>query len=125
MDSIWQQNYDPLNNPWLSTVLAALPVVVLLGSIALLRMRIHLSALLGLALAFAVALFVFRMPFKAAIASAGLGAAYGLFPIGWVILNLIFFYHLTVKGGLFEVFRTSPTRIPPDPRRQVILIAFC
>src|SRR5258708_19380679 len=125
MDSIWEQNYAALNSPWLSTVLAALPVVVLLGSIALLRMRIHLSALLGLALAFAVALFVFRMPFKAAIASAGLGAAYGLFPIGWIILNLIFLYQLTVKAGLFEVLRTSLTRIAPDPRVQVILIAFC
>src|SRR5260370_41898982 len=124
MDSIWHQNYDPLNNPWLSTVLAALPVVVLLGSIAMLRMRIHLSALLGLALAFAVALFVFRMPFKAAIASAGLGAAYGLFPIGWIILNLIFLYQLTVKAGLFEVLRGSLSRLAPDPRIQLILIAF-
>jgi lactate permease len=125
MDAIWKQNYDPFGNPILSTALAALPVVVLLGSIAVLRMRIHLAALLGLGIALVVALLEFRMPFSAAITSAGLGAAYGLFPIGWIILNLIFLYQLAVKAKQFEVLRTNLTRIAPDARVQVILIAFC
>src|SRR6266850_4895631 len=125
MPPLWPQNYDPLDNPVLSTIVAALPVVVLLSSIALLKIRIHLSALLGLGVALAIALFAYRMPIKPAIATAIYGAAYGLFPIGWIILNLIFLYQLTVKKSLFEVLRTNLAALAPDPRIQVILIAFC
>jgi lactate permease len=124
MISSWPQNYDPFHNSFLSTLIAALPIVVLLSSIALLKIRIHISALLGLAVALAIALLAYGMPFKAAIASAIYGAGYGLFPIGWIILNLIFLYQLTVKAGLFEVLRGSLSRLAPDPRIQVILIAF-
>lgn len=120
----WFQVYDPLNNSFLSTVCAALPVVILLGSIAALHIRIHLSALLGLACSLVIALLVFHMPVTAAIGSAFYGAAYGLFPIGWIILNLIFLYGLTVKAGLFQVLRGSLARLAPDPRVQVILVAF-
>ena len=120
----WTQTYNPLDNVVLSTIVAALPVVVLLGSIAILRIRIHLAALLGLAVALAVALFIYRMPAKAAAATTLYGAAYGLFPIGWIVLNLIFLYQLTVKRGLFEVLRNSLGTLAPDPRIQVILIAF-
>src|SRR3989449_1583402 len=122
--SIWPQRYDPLHSPFLSTAVAALPIVVLLGSIAVLRIRIHFSALLGLGVAMAIALSVYGMPPNAALATTAYGAAYGLFPIGWIILNLIFLYHLTVKAGLFEVLRGSLSRLAPDPRVQVILIAF-
>jgi lactate permease len=124
MAAPWFQTYDPLHSPVLSTLVAAVPVVVLLGSIAILRIRIHFSALLGLSTALAVALLVYRMPYKAAVASSLYGAAFGLFPIGWIILNVIFLYQLTVKRGLFEVLRDSLARIAPDPRVQVILIAF-
>ena len=120
----WLQNYDPLGNAFLSTAVAALPVVVLLSAIAFFHLRIHLSALLGLAVALAIALFVFHMPAKAAAATTLYGAAYGLFPIGWIILNLIFLYQLTVKKGLFDVLRHSLGSFAPDPRVQVILIAF-
>jgi len=121
----WSQNYDPLHNAALSTLLAALPVVVLLGSIAVLKIRIHFSALLGLVVAVAVALLVYRMPVKAAAATTVYGAAYGLFPIGWIILNLIFLYQLTVNRGYFTILRSSLATLAPDPRIQVILIAFC
>src|SRR6266568_3178380 len=124
METLWQQDYDPLRNPVLSTMVAALPVVVLLGSIAILRIRIHFSALLGLAVALGIAFFIYRMPMKAAAAATVYGAAYGVLPIGWIILNLIFLYQLTVKAGLFEVLRGSLSRLAPDPRVQVILIAF-
>ena len=120
----WQQNYDPCGNALLSTLLAALPVVVLLGAIAWLEIRIHLAALLGLLVALGVALFGFHMPLEAALATAGYGAAFGLFPIGWIILNLIFLYQLTVQRGLFAVLRGNLATIAPDPRVQVILIAF-
>src|SRR3989442_8320784 len=120
----WLQKYDPLGNTFLSTIVAALPVVVLLTAIAFFHIRIHFSALLGLGVALAVALFAYEMPVKAAAATTIYGAAYGLFPIGWIILNLIFLYQLTVKKGLFEVLRNSLGSFAPDPRVQVILIAF-
>jgi lactate permease len=122
---IWQQNYDPLHSPVMSTLVAAAPVVVLLGSLGLLRLRIHYAALLGLAVAVAIALGVYGMPPAAAAASALYGAAFGLFPIGWIILNVIFLYRLTVKRGWFDALREALGRVAPDPRLQIILIAFC
>ena len=121
----WSQIHDPLGNRFLSTVVAALPIVVLLGSIALFKIRIHFAALLGLAVALAVAVFVYGKPVQTAGATTLFGAAFGLFPIGWIILNLIFLYQLTVQKGLFEVLRDSLGSLAPDPRIQVILIAFC
>jgi lactate permease len=120
----WTQTYDPFLNPLLSTLVAALPVVVLLSAIAWLKIRIHYAALLGLGVALAVALGAYHMPAGPALTSALFGAAYGLFPIGWIILNLIFLYQLTVDRGLFAVLRGSLARLAPDPRVQVILIAF-
>ncbi len=123
-DSIWFQNYDPLHNATLSTFVAAIPLIVLLGTIAFLKVRIHFAALLGLLAAGLIAWGVYGMPASSALASTLYGAAYGLFPIGWIILNLIFFYQLTVNKGLFEVLRGHLATIAPDPRIQVILIAF-
>jgi lactate permease len=124
MEQIWAQNYDPLNNPWLSTIMASLPIIVLLGSIAIFHMRIHLAAILGLAVAVGVALFVFQMPAQSVAAATVYGGAYGLFPIGWIVLNLIFLYQLTVDKGLFTLIRMHLSTIAPDPRVQVILIAY-
>lgn len=120
----WSQNYDPFQNAFLSTAIAAIPVVVLLGAIAWIGMRIHLAALLGLAVALAVATVGFGMPLDMAGWTAGYGAAYGLFPIGWIILNLIFLYQLTVEKGHFDTLRASLAKLAPDPRVQIILIAF-
>ena len=120
----WQQQYDPLNNAALSTMVAALPVIVLLGSIAVLKIRIHYAALGGLAVALLVAVGIYHMPVRAATATTIYGAGYGLFPIGWIILNLIFLYQLTVQKGWFAILRTSLAHLAPDPRLQVILIAF-
>ena len=120
----WQQIYDPLGHAWLSTLVAALPIVVLLGLIAFVRLKIHWAAVSGLLVAMAVALFVYRMPAAPAVASAGYGAAMGLLPIGWIILNLIFLYQLTVERGLFDRLKDSLAGLAPDPRVQVILIAF-
>lgn len=120
----WLQNYDPLGNTFLSTIVAALPVVVLLSAIAWWRIRVHLAALGGLVVALLIALFVYRMPAVAAGATTLYGVAFGLFPIGWIILNVIFLYQLTVERGLFATLRNSLARIAPDPRIQLILIAF-
>ncbi len=120
----WLQNYDPLGNPLMSTLVAAIPVVVLLGAIGWMHVRIHYAAVLGLATALAIAIGVYRMPVSAAAATTVYGAAFGLFPIGWIILNVMFLYYLTVKKGLFAVLRDSLAHIAPDPRIQLILIAF-
>jgi lactate permease len=96
----------------------------LLGSIAWLRLRIHFAALLGLGVALVVALFVYKMPAKLAGLTTIYGAMFGVFPIGWIILNVIFVYQLTVKRGHFEVLRNSLAAVAPDPRIQLILIAF-
>ena len=121
----WVQIYDPLGVPVVSTVVAALPIVALLAAIAWFRVRIHRAALGGLAIALLIAVAVCGMPVPAAIATTLYGAAFGLFPIGWIILNLIFLYQLTVQRGSFEVLRNSLASIAPDPRVQLILIAFC
>ena len=122
---MWTQDYNPLNNPWLSTAAALLPAVAMLGSIALLKMRVHFAALMGLALTIAVAMGVYHMPGDMAAASCLYGAAFGLFPIGWIVINVVFLYHLTVKRGHFKILRESLSTMAPDPRVQVILIAFC
>ena len=121
---VWTQNYDPLHNPTLSTMLAAAPLVVLLGAIAILRIRAHFAALGGLVVALAIATGVFRMPVVTAAGATVYGAAFGLFPIGWIILNVIFLYQLTVQRGLFAVLRDNLATVAPDPRIQLILIAF-
>jgi len=121
----WPQAYDPLHNTWLSALLASLPILILLGSLALLRIKAHFAALLGLTTALSLALFVLAMPPNKALWAAGMGAAYGLFPIGWIIINIIFLYQLTQAKGSFAVMRDSLTGITRDRRLQVLLIAFC
>ena len=121
----WPQAYDPLHNTWLSALLASLPILILLGSLALLRIKAHFAALLGLAASLSLALLVLTMPADKALWAAGLGAAYGLFPIGWIIINIIFLYQLTQAKGSFAVMRDSLTGITRDRRLQVLLIAFC
>ena len=122
---VWSQIYDPLNNAWLSTFIAALPVIVLLGALGIFRVQAHVAALLGLAVALAAAVFVFRMPVEMAGKTALLGAAFGLLPIGWIILNIIFLYRLTERLGLFKVLQDSISGITDDRRLQLLLIAFC
>ena len=121
----WLQNYDPLGNAALSTLLAAVPVGVLMGLIASGRVRIHIAALIGLAVSFTIAVFGFHMPVQIAAAAAGYGAAFGLLPIGWLVLNLMFLYHMTVEKGWFDALRRSFTRVAPDKRIQLIFVAFC
>ena len=120
----WHQVYDPLGNAWLSTLVAALPIVLLLGGLALLKLRAHVAAFLGLGASVLAAVLAFGMPAGMAARTAGLGAAYGLFPIGWIILNVIFLYDLTCEKGHFKVMQDSLTGITRDRRLQLLLIAF-
>jgi lactate permease len=120
----WTQIYDPLGSPLLSTLVAALPIVLLLGSLGLLGWSAPKAALLGLASALAVAVVVYRMPLQMALASAAYGACFGLFPIGWIVLAAIFLYGLTVKTGQFEIVKHSVVGLSADRRLQALLIAF-
>jgi lactate permease len=120
----WIQVYDPLGNAWLSTLAAALPIVGLLVTLAVFEWRAQWAALTGLVLALAVAVFVYGMPASSAAATAVYGACYGLFPIGWIILNAVFLYNIAVASGTFETVKTSVAALSPDRRIQALLIAF-
>ena len=120
----WTQVYDPLGHWWLSTLVAALPVVVLLGALAVLRIKAHWAALLGLAASLLIAIGVFKMPVGMGARAAVYGACYGLFPIGWIILNVIFMYDMNCASGRFKVLQESLMGITQDRRLQLLLIAF-
>src|SRR6187401_3308420 len=121
----WTQAYDPFGNAYLSTFIAALPIVVLLGSLAFFHVKAHWAAILGLLVALAVSIFAFGMPAGMAAKSALYGALFGLLPIGWIVLNVIFMYQLTNSVGLFDVLQKSITGITNDRRLQLLLVAFC
>ena len=126
MLAVWNQRYEPVaNNLALSALVAALPVIVLLGLLGLLRVRAHYAALAGLATALLVALLVYGMPVPMATAALINGALFGLFPIGWIVLTAMFVYDLTVKTGQFELVKDSIAGMASDRRIQVLLIAFC
>ena len=120
----WPQVYDPFHGAVASTAVAALPLVLLLALLASRRVRAHYAALAGLVAALGVAMAVQGMPPGLALRSAALGAAYGLFPIGWIILNVIFLYHLANDCGMVDALRTSLTSVTRDRRLQLVLIAF-
>ena len=120
----WIQVYDPLASPWLSTAAAALPIVLLLASLGILEWRAHYAALAGLVSALAVAVLVYGMPAPTALATTLYGAAYGFLPIGWIILNAVFLYNLTVHTGQFDVVKASVGRLSTDRRVQALLVAF-
>jgi lactate permease len=121
---MFSQNYNPFHSTLLSALVAAIPVVVLLGAIAFLRIKAHIAALLGLIASLAVAVFVFGMPSHMAGIAALFGAGYGLLPIGWIILNVIFLYQLTVQKGYFKILQNSIGAVTRDRRLQLLLIAF-
>jgi lactate permease len=120
----WTQNYNPTGSEAVSTLLAAAPVVVLLGTLGLLRWSAPRAAAAGLAAALAVAIWAFGMPAPMALSAAGFGACFGLLPIGWIVVAAVFLYTLTVEAGQFDKIKSSIATLSPDRRIQALLIAF-
>ena len=121
---MWTQQYDPMGNWPLSTLLAALPVLVLLGLLASGKVGAWQSALCGLLTAAGMATVAFGMPIDLVAASAGVGIVFALFRIIWLILSAIFLYDLAVKTGQFDVMKASIARLSGDRRLQAVLVAF-
>src|SRR5512134_1020188 len=112
----WIQIYDPLGNAWLSTLFASLPIVLLLLALAVLEWRAHVAAFAALVAAIGTSVVIFQMPVPLALATAAYGAAYGLLPIGWIIVNAVFLYNLTVASGQFEIVKQSVSHLSDDRR---------
>jgi lactate permease len=121
---MWNQVYDPLNNATASTIAAALPVVTLLVLIASNKVKAHIAAIVALIVANVVAIFIFTMPANMSLRATVLGAVTGFFPIGWIVLNVIFLYRLTVEKGVFETLQNTIGGVTNDRRLQLLLIAF-
>ena len=122
---MWNQIYNPLGNAALSTCAAALPVVTLLVLIASNKVKAHIAAVIALIVANLVVIVIFGMPADMSLRATVLGAVTGFFPIGWIVLNVIFLYRLTVEKGVFQTLQTTIGGVTEDRRLQLLLIAFC
>lgn len=122
--TLWQQIYDPFGNMIISTLLGAIPVVVMLVGLGFLHLKAHIAAGAGLLAALAIAIFAYGMPASMAGNAALFGGLTGLLPIGWIVLNIIFLHQLTEQNGSFKVLQDSIAGITEDRRLQLLLIAF-
>jgi lactate permease len=122
--TMWNQVYDPLHSPVLSTIAAAVPVVTLLVLIASGRVQAHIAAIVAVIVANLITIFVFTMPVNMSIRASILGIVTGFFPIGWIVLNVIFLYQVTVTTGRFELLKRAVGGVTEDRRLQLLLIAF-
>lgn len=120
----WQQIYTPLGSLWLSALVAAIPIIFFFIALAALRIKGHVAAAITLLLALGVAIVAYRMPVPQALAAAGYGFAYGIWPIAWIIVAAVFLYKIVVKTGQFDIIRASVLSITDDQRLQMLLIGF-
>jgi len=121
----WAQDYTPIaDGLWWSTLIAALPLALLMASLALLRMRGHVAGVLSLAVALLVAILGYGMPPAMALSAAIYGFLYGLWPIAWIVVGAVFLYRIVVHSGQFEVMRASVLHITADKRLQMVLIGY-
>src|ERR1700688_1668999 len=122
--TMWNQVYNPFNNAALSTIAAAIPVVTLLVLIASGKVKAHIAAIIALVAANLIAIFIFTMPAGMSIRASLLGVVAGFFPIGWIVLNVIFLYRMTVEKGAFATLQQTIGGVTADRRLQLLLIAF-
>src|ERR1700692_75510 len=121
----WTQIYDPLGHWWLSTLVAALPIIVLFSLLAGLKVKPHWCAIAGAATAVLVAIIFFKMPPTLAALSFTYGVAFGILKIAWIVLAAVYLYDISVETGQFEIMKDSIAGITPDRRLQLLLVAFC
>jgi lactate permease len=121
---MWNQVYNPFGNATLSTIAAAIPVVTLLVLIASGKVKAHIAAIIAVIVTNLIAIFVFTMPANMSIRATALGVVVGFFPIGWIVLNVIFLYQVTVATGRFELLKRAVGGVTEDRRLQLLLIAF-
>jgi len=122
--NMWNQVYNPFDNATLSTIAAAIPVVTLLVLIASGKVKAHIAAIIALIVANLIAIYIFTMPAGMSIRASLLGVVAGFFPIGWIVLNVIFLYQITVATGKFELLKRAVGGVTEDRRLQLLLIAF-
>ena len=120
----WTQVYDPVGNVVGSAMAAAIPLMVLFYMLAIRRAKGHVAALIGLAVAFLLAVALWGMPLGTAVSSVAYGVANGLFPIIWIVVTAVWVYNMTVESGEFEIIKDSLARLTDDRRLQAIFIAF-
>ena len=121
----WTQIYDPFGHWWISTLVAALPIIILFGLLAGLKVKPHWCAIAGASTAVAVAILFFKMPPALAALSFGYGVAFGVLKIAWIVLAAVYLYDISVETGQFEIMKESVAGITSDRRLQVLLVAFC
>ncbi len=121
---LWHQNYDPAGNIWLSSLIAALPILFFFFALIKLKMKGYQAATFTVVIALLVALFFYRMPVDRALASVGYGFFYGLWPIAWIIIAAVFVYRISEKTGQFDIIRASILSITPDQRLQMLIVGF-
>src|SRR5207302_5728042 len=121
----WTQVYDPLHNWMLSTLVAALPILVLFGLLAGLRVKPHWCAIAGAGTAVLVAVLVFGMPLRLAGMSFVYGVGFGIVKIAWIVLAAVYLYDVSVHTGQFEIMKESVAGITADRRLQLLMVAFC
>jgi L-lactate permease len=122
--AVWQQNYDPLGNIWLSSLVAAIPIIFFFIALTKLRLKGYLAATITLLLAIGIGIGFYRMPVETAAAAGVYGFLYGLWPIAWIIIAAVFLYRVSVETGQFDIIRRSILHVTEDQRLQLLLVGF-
>lgn len=123
-NTIWEQQYNPLNSIWLSALVAVIPIIVFLISLVVLKLKGYVAGFLSVIVSALLAVFIYGMPVDKIYGAAEQGIVSGLWPVASIVLAAIFLYKLTVKIGCFDIMKESIASISPDKRIQVLLIAF-
>jgi lactate permease len=123
-NNTWYQNYDPFGNVWISTITAAIPLLLLFYLLAVRRTAAHIAATVAAMTCAVLAVAAFHMPVHMAVGAIAAGWVYGIIRVGWVVLAAVFVYELAVESGHFEVIKQSIGGVTSDRRLQVLLIAF-
>ena len=124
LNTVWQQQYDPMNNIWLSALIAVIPIIVFLVSLVFFKLKGYTAGALSIVTSAIISIFVYKMPVDKVAGAAEQGIVSGLWPVASIVLAAIFLYKLTVKIGCFDIMKESIASISPDKRIQVLLIGF-